>query len=193
MLISGLDLIGTPVLSLQTGTELATIKDTVINPHNLSVLAYEVDGPLLNQRPSLLRTQDIRELSSIGIIIDSSDEFIQPEDVIKLNDIYKLGFSLVGKHVLNEKRAKIGKVIDYNIESSGFVIQQITVKRPLLQSFNDPELLIHRSQVIEVTDEAIVIKSKADTHARIPKSNRSYANPFRQTAPQPEGLDPKHS
>lgn len=193
MLISGLDVIGTPVLSLQTGTELATIKDAIINPHNLSVVAYEVDGPLLNQRPSLLRTQDIRELSSIGIIIDSSDEFIQPEDVIKLNDIYKLGFNLVGKHVLSEKRDKVGKVIDYNIEGSGFVIQQVTVKRPLLQSFNDPELLIHRSQVIEVTDEAIVIKSKADAHQRPPKPNRSYANPFRQNTPQPEGLDPKHN
>lgn len=189
MLISGLDLIGTPVLSLQTGTELAVAKSAVINPHNLSVIAYEVEGPLLDQRPSLLRTQDIRELSSIGMIVDSSDEFVQPEDVIKLNEIYEIEFDLIGKPVLDEKRNKLGKVQEYNVETGGFIIQQLTVKRPLLQSFNDPELLVHRSQVIEVTDEAIVIKSKASANGTLPKSSRSYANPFRQSTPQTEGFD----
>lgn len=193
MLISGLDLIDTPILSLQTGTELARVKAAVINPHNLSIVAYEVEGPLLNLRPSLLRVQDIREFGTIGIIIDSSDEFIQPEDVIKLNDIFELAFALVGKHVLDEKREKIGKIIDYNVETGGFIIQQLTVKRPLLQSFNDPELLIHRSQVIEVTDDALVIKSKANAAQTLPKSSRSYANPFRQNTPQPEGLDPQRN
>lgn len=192
MLISGLDLIGTPILSLQTGTELATIQNAVINPHNLSVVAYEVDGPNLDHKPSLLRTQDIRELSTIGVIIDSSDEFVEPEDVIKLNDIYHLHFQLIGKPVLDEKRNKLGKVQEYNLESGGFIIQQLTIKRPLLQSFNDPELLVHRSQVIEITDSAIVIKSKASAKPTAAKSNQTYTNPFRQNTPQPEGTDVQH-
>lgn len=193
MLISGLDLIGTPILSLQTGTELATAQDAVINPHDLSVVAYEVDGPNLDQKPSLLRTQDIRELSTIGMIVDSSDEFVIPEDVIKLNDIYQLHFQLIGKPVLDEKRNKLGKVQEYNIESGGFVIQQLTIKRPLIHSFNDPELLVHRSQVIEITDSAIVIKSKAPIKQPVSKTSQTYANPFRQNTPQPESTDTQRS
>jgi uncharacterized protein YrrD len=189
MLISGPDLIDAPVLSLQTGSELARTENAVINPHNLSIVAFEVNGPTLDQYPSLLRTQDIRELGPIGMIIDSSDEFVQPEDVIKLNDIYQLHFNLIDKPVLDEKRNKLGKVLDYTIDSNSFVIQQINVKKPLMKSFNDGELLVHRSQVIEVTDTAIVIKSKAKASQPLPKEGRNYANPFRQSSPQAEGID----
>ena len=185
MLIVGSDLIDTPVLSLQTGRELAKTVSEIINPHDLTVIAYEVDGPHLDHRPSFLRTQDIRELSPIGMIVDSSDEFLELDDIIKFKDIYELQFAIHGKHVLDEKRRKVGKAIDYTLEAESFVIQQISVKRPLLKSLNDSELLIHRSQIIEVTDDAIVIKAKADAHQKLPKAAQNYVNPFRQS-PQTE-------
>lgn len=181
MLVNGTDLIDTPILSLQTGSELARTAKPIINPHNLSVIAYEVTGPHLDHHPSFLRIDDIRELSPIGMIIDSSEEFVQMDDIIKLKDIYELRFELVHKQVLDEHRHKVGKVIDYNLEAGGFVIQQLSVKRPLLKSFNESELLIHRSQVIEVTDHAIVIHSKTENKKALPKASTAYVNPFRQT------------
>lgn len=187
MLISGNDLINTPVLSLQTGRELARTTEAIINPHDLTIIAYEVDGPHLDQHPSFLRIADIREVSPIGMIVDSSEEFVQPDDIIKQKDIYDLRYQLEHKPVLDEQRSKIGKVIGYNLEAGGFVIQQLTVKRPLLKSFNDSELIIHRSQIIEVTDHAIVIKSKANAAKPLPKVAQSYVNPFRST-PQAEAM-----
>lgn len=183
MLVNGTDLIDTPVLSLQTGSELARTADPIINPHNLSIVAYEVTGPHLDHHPSFLRTEDIRELSPIGMIIDSSEEFVQMDDIIKLKDIYELRYSLIYKTVLDEKRNKIGKVIDYNLEAGDFIIQQLSVKRPLLKSFNESELLIHRSQIIEVTDHAIVIHSKSENKNVLQKAGSSYVNPFRQSPP----------
>ncbi len=187
MLISGDDLLNCPVLSLQTGRELARTTYAIINPHSLAIVAYEVDGQHLDQHPSFLRIEDIRELSPIGMIVDSSEEFIQSDDIIKLKDIYELRYELEHKHVFDEKRHKVGKVIGYNIEADSFVIQQLTVKRPLLKSFNDSELVIHRSQIIEVTDQAVVIKSNADAVKPLPKASQSYVNPFRQT-PQTEAI-----
>lgn len=190
MLISGQDLDNSPILSLQTGSELARVNSTIINPHNLSIIAFEVSGPNLDQTPSVLRVQDIRELSPIGIIIDSSEEFVQPDDIIKLKEIYDMQFRLEGKHVLDENRDKLGKIIEYNLETNSFVIQQLAVKRPLLKSFNDSELLVHRSQVIEVSDDAIVIKSKASNGAlkSIHKEGQTYVNPFRKSSPQAEAI-----
>ncbi len=183
MLVTGTDLHDTPILSLQTGAELARTTRAIINPHNLAVIAYEVSGHKLVQNPSFLRIDDVRELSPIGMIIDSSEEFVQLDDIIKLKEIYELHFDIIGKQVLDENRDKLGKAIEYNMESDGFIIQQINVKRPLLKSFNDSELLIHRSQVIEVTDHAIVIKSRAKAPTVLPKASQSYTNPFRQSPP----------
>lgn len=190
MLISGIDLFDSPVLSLQTGAELARTKYPIINPHNLTILAYEVSGAKLDHHPSYLRIEDIREVSPIGLIIDSSEEFVWLEDIIKQKDIYELRYELEHKTVLDEKRSKVGKVISYNLESGSFVIQQLTIKRPLLKSFNDSELIVHRSQIIEVTDTEIVIKAKGVVKS-LPEAAKSYVNPFRQS-PQAEAMRVDH-
>jgi uncharacterized protein YrrD len=183
MLLAGSRLINAPVMGLQTGSELARISRPVINPHNLEIVAYEVEGPLLDLHPSLLRIADVREFSEIGIIIDSSDEFVSPDDIIKLSEIYNLHFTLEGMTVVNEKHRKLGKVIGYTIETGGFLIQQLSVKRPLLQSLNDTELLIHRTQITEINDHEIIVKSQATVPEPVSQSVRTaYVNPFRKNA-----------
>lgn len=191
MLLNGSELNETPVMSLQTGKELARTGGAVINPHNLKIIAYEVSGAHLDHVPSYIRTTDIRELGSLGMIIDSSEEFIEPDDIITEKDIYELAFELEGKSVIDDQKTKIGKVIGYVVDVESFVIQQIIVKKPLLKSFNDDELLVHRNQIVEVTDTTIVIRSgKHKEKAKVTPS-RHYVNPFRQSVPQPESTDAK--
>ena len=187
MLISGSELLDTQVMSLQTGKELARTHAAIINPHNLSIIAYLLVGEHLDSDPSYLRVADIREVGGLGIIVDSSDEFIETDDIITDEAIYELDFTLLDKHVLDDRRKKLGKVSDYTVDVDSFVIQQLTVKRPFLKSFTDDELLINRRQIVEVTDSAIVIKSGKIKAEKITQGmSRHYANPFRQTNPQPE-------
>lgn len=185
MLLSGFRLIDAPVMGLQTGSELARTAGPVIDPATLEIVAYELTGPLLNTQPSLLRIADVREFSDIGLIVDSSDEFVSPDDIIKLQSIYERRFKLVGMHVINERRQKVGKIDGYTIDTAGFLIQQLNVKRPFFRSLNDTELLIHRSQITEINDKAIVIHSEAKIADPIMNTVNSYANPFRQK-PQTE-------
>lgn len=192
MLIAGSRLLGAPVMGLQTGTELARIEHAIIDPRTLEVVAYELTGPLLDAHPSLLRIADVREFSDIGAIVDSSDEFVSPKDIIKLGDIYDLHFNVIGMPVIDEKKHKLGKVIGYTIETSGFLIQQLSVKRPLLQSISDSELLIHRTQITEINNEAIIVRSKAEIPEPVLQSVRGvYNNPFRKNNPQAEHADQK--
>ena len=190
MILLGSTLINAPVIGLQTGAELARTKAPIIDPASLTILAYELEGPLLAEHPSLLRLADVRELSSMGLIVDSSNEFVLPEDVIKLGEIYKLNFALVGMNVTDEKRSKLGKVVDYTLDTGGFIVQQLTVRRPLLQSLNDTELLIHRSQIIEINDSAIVVHSEAKApEPELHEVVGSYVNPFRKSEPAQESTD----
>ena len=191
MLLTQSQLVGTPVMSLQTGTPLALIETPIINPSNLKIIAFEVEGPNLDLRPSILLVSDIREFSDVGMIIDSSDEFVGSDDIIKLKPLYELHFTVVGKHVVDEKHKKIGKVTEYTFDADSFVIQQLNVKRPLFQSLNEAELLVHRSQIVEINDEEIIVKSATNKKpARSKKkADLAYANPFRQSSPQPETAD----
>lgn len=185
MLLVGSRLLNLPIMGLQTGGELARTDRPVIDPATLSIIAYTVSTQLISsEQPLFLRIADTRELSDIGFIVDSIDELVAYGDVFHLDDIYSLQFQLVGMKVVDENRRKLGKIYDYTIDVGDFSIQQLSVKRPLLHRVNDPELLIHRSQIIEINGETIVVHSKAEMpeHTRI-TSPGSYVNPFRKSKP----------
>jgi len=179
-------------MGLQTGSELARTSRAVIDPATLQIVAYELTGPLLDIHPSLLRIADVREFSDIGLIVDSSDEFVSPDDIIKLGEVYALQFTLEGMHVVDERQHKLGKVIGYTIETGSFLVEQLNVKRPLLKSFNDTELLVHRTQITEINDTAIVVHSQAKSTETVTQTvhHAAYINPFRKPAgPQAEHDD----
>lgn len=182
MMLLGSTLLNTAVMSIQTGGELARTIAPIIDSANLKVLAYELEGPLLESNATtLIRLADVRELSDIGLIVDSSDEFVRPEDVIALNEVYSRHFRLIGMNVTDERRQKLGKVVDFTVETGSYFIQQLTVRRPLLKSLNDTELLVHRSQIIEINDSAIVVHSEAKVpEPELHEVIGSYVNPFRK-------------
>lgn len=189
MLVLGSRLNDTPVMSLQTGTRLAATSTPIINPANLKIVAYELDGPLLTEKPSFLRVADIRELGSVGMIIDSSDELIGIEDVIKIKELHRLGFNPIGMNVIDEHKRKLGKVDNYTVETGSFVIEQLSVKRGILKGLTDAGLLVHRSQITEINDSAIIVRSTAkriNAEPIMQSVRHEYVNPFRSPAPQPE-------
>lgn len=189
MLIPADNLVQVPVMSLQTGGELARTKAALIDPRNLTILAYELNGPLLDTQPSYVRIADIREVSNLGFIVDSSDEFVSLDDIIKLKEVHDFGFELLGINVFDEHHHKLGKVSGYVVEAGSFIIQQLQVKRPLFRSLSDTELLVNRSQIVNVTNEEVTVKDTTAPLEATQQTVRHYANPFRQTKPQAEHIE----
>lgn len=189
MIIPSQKILSTPVMSLQTSDEIAKTAHAIIDPADLTVVAFEVSGHTVDPSHAILRLADVRELSELGFIIDSADEFVAPDDVVKLSEIYHLHFNLIGMRVINEKRRKLGKVTAFTLDTNDFSVQQFSVKRPLLQSLNDTELLIHRSQITEINDHEIVVHSTAEIlEPMLASMKQSYVNPFRNTNPAPERI-----
>lgn len=175
-------------MSLQTGSELAIAHSILIDPRDLTICAYELSGPMLDQKPSFLRPVDVRELSNLGLIVDSSEEFVGLDDVIVIKQVYGYDFTLIGLEVIDEKKKKLGKVVGFNVDSASFSVQQLVVKRPLFKSFGETELLIDRSQVVEVRDDFVKVKSTA-TRETVRSTVKEYANPFRTGSVQPEAIE----
>lgn len=191
MLVFGSKLADSQVMSLQTGAPLARTAEAVIDPHNLIIKAYQLSGNLLNRpNDSFLLLNDVRELGPLGFIIDSSEEIVSSEDVIELGKLLDYGFKLSGIAVVDQAGHKIGTVQDYAVETGSFTVQQLIVKRPWTKSFLDPELLIHRSQVVEIDNQKITIREEAETpksevKLKNPIEDLSFVNPFRKE-PKPE-------
>lgn len=184
MLVKRERLLNCPVMSLHVAGEIARTVEDVVSPHDLKIIAFLVDGPLVGtELGEVLDTKEIRELSHLGMIIDSGDDLSERDDIIKVQEVLRLDFHLLGMRVESKKGTKLGKIIDYTVNTEDYAVQQLIVARPLIKSFIDPELIIGRSQVVEVTDEKVIVKDeeekllkKAAQEDFIP----SFVNPFRE-------------
>lgn len=190
MLILGSRLTNIPVMGLQTGSQLATTNKPIIDPSNLKILAYEVSGPLLSEKPSYIRIADVRELSDVGMIIDSNDEFIGINDVIKIKEIHKLNFNPIDMTVTDESKRKLGRVYNYSLNTDNFIIQQLNVRQGIFKSLSDSELLVHRSQIVEINNNEIIVKTTAQKLKPVSKPTQlNYINPFRSQSPQTDNTE----
>ncbi len=188
MLINGSHLLGFPILSLHVGGEVARVIESIIDPDNLKVIAFRVEGALVGRDGvgDILPVDGIREVSSLGFIIDSIDELVDGEEVVRIKKVLDLNFSLTGLKVVTKKHEKLGKVSEFVVIAEDWQIYQLIVQRPLMKSFLDPELIIPRSRILEVNDYEVIIKSEKEAAKTKTTTDASadfipnFVNPFRE-------------
>lgn len=187
MLINGSRLLDCSILSLHVGGEIARITELVMNPNNLKIIAFRVEGPLVRDDVGdILPIESVREFSTHGAIVDSIDELIDGEEVVRIRDVLKLNFSLTGLKVITKKKSKLGKVSDFILDTSSWQVHQIIVQRPLMKSFLDPELIIPRQKIVEVNDYEVIIKDETEkSQKKSPATTPAdfvpnFINPFRE-------------
>jgi sporulation protein YlmC with PRC-barrel domain len=164
-------LLDQPVLSLRIGRPIARTLGPLINPNNLKIEGFYCQQHE-NRKPSILLGQDIRDIMAQGVVVNDQEALTDPDELIRLKDIIQLNFEIIGKPVVTSSKERIGKVSDYSVELDGLFIQKLYVTQPLLKSLSGGNLGVDRSQIIEITDKAIVIQ---DLQSKVPAAARAVA------------------
>jgi uncharacterized protein YrrD len=149
-------LLNHPVLSLRTGTIIGSVTTPIINPNNLKIEGFYCQDKF-DKKPRILLYQDIRDVMPQGFVVDDHEALSEPHELVRLQEIIKLGFVLIGKPVVTQSKDKVGKVSDYATEVETMYIQKLYVSQPLLKSLTSGSLSIDRSQIMEITNRRIII------------------------------------
>lgn len=150
-------LLNQPVLSLRTGGTVATTESAIFNPNNLKIEGFYCKDSMNGQQLVLL-SQDIRDTMKAGFVVNDFDVLADPEDLVRLQDIMKIGFELIGKPVFTVSKSKVGKVNDYAADQETLYVQKLYVGQSLLKSFSGGQLSIDRTQIVEITNKKIVVQ-----------------------------------
>jgi sporulation protein YlmC with PRC-barrel domain len=165
-------LLNKPVLSLRTGAPVATVTHPIFDPNNLKIEGfYCVDR--FNKKPLVLLYQDVRDIIPQGFVVNDHDVLSEPEELVRLKDLMKLNFELLGKPVQTSSKEKVGKVSDFATETSTMYVQKIYVAQSVFKSLSGGSLSIDRNQIIEITPHRIIIQDllkpeKTVSHAPVP-------------------------
>lgn len=150
-------LINQAVLSIRTGGQIATAIEPIINPNNLKIEGFYCQDSL-EKKELILLTQDIRDRVGKGFAVNDHEVLAEAEDLIRLKDVLKLHFNLIGKLVVTVDKKRLGKVNDYAIDDVAMYIQKIYIGQSILKNFADGGLAIDRGMIVEITDRKIVIE-----------------------------------
>jgi hypothetical protein len=150
------------VMSLRTGTQVATALSPIINPNNLKIEGFYCSDRF-DKKELVMLYQDIRDLLPNGFVIDDHDVLVEPEELVRLKDVLKLNFDLIGKPIETVSKHKVGKVSDYATEVSSMYVQKIYASQSILKSFTGGSLSIDRTQIVEITPRRIIINDLLKT------------------------------
>lgn len=142
-----------PLLSIRSGGRIGTVLGPIINPNNLHIDGFYCTSAHTNETQILLDMY-VRDLSGRGLIIDDHNNLSEPDELIRLQSIIRLNFSIIDKKVLVNKR-RMGKVIEYAIDKESLFVQKFYVKPTILMSLKQARLTFDRQSVTEVTDAYI--------------------------------------
>jgi len=156
MLQLSASLLNKAVLSLRTGTPVASITSPIINPNNLKMEGFYCQDNV-DKKELVLLSQDIRDLLPNGYVVNDHDVLADPEDLVRLRKVMELRFELIGKQVVTVNKEKVGKVSDFAADTDTMFIQKIYVAQSLLKNFTGGSLSIDRSQIQEITPRRIII------------------------------------
>lgn len=145
------------VLSLRTGTPVASIEAAIINPNNLKIEGFYCKDSLDKKKQLILLVQDIRDILPQGYVINDHSVLSEPEELVRLKSVLEFNFELIGKLVVTTDKQRVGKVNDYAVDTQSMYIQKLYAGQPLLKNFTGGSLSIDRSQINEVTPKRIII------------------------------------
>jgi len=149
-------LLNKSVLSLRTGSIVATITGPIINPNNLKIEGFYCQDRF-DKTQLVLLCQDIRDVLPQGYVVNDHDVLVEPEELVRLKKVMDLDFELIGKQVVTVSKEKVGKVSDYATETNTMYVQKIYVSRSILKSLAGGSLSIDRTQIQEITPRRIII------------------------------------
>ncbi len=146
---------------------MAVASSLIINPNNLKIEGWYCQDRFSKQK-LILQTQDVREMSDQGLIVNDHEVLAEPGDLIRLKDVLELNFELIGKPVVTISKEHIGKVSDYAADSASLYIQKLYISQSLIKSFTGGGLSIDRTQIVEITNRKIVIQDLLEPVKALP-------------------------
>lgn len=156
MLQLSASLLNKAVLSLRTGTPIATVTAPIINPDNLKIEGFYCEDRF-DKSQLVLLYQDIRDLLPKGFVVNDHDVLAEPGELVRLKKVMDINFNLIGKQVVTIDKQKVGKVSDYATETTTMFVQKIYVAQSILKSLTGGSLSIDRNQINEITPRRIII------------------------------------
>jgi len=151
-------LINKKIFSFHSGRSIANVSGYIVDKSSLEIVLLEVITLDKNEKRYVLNS-DIRTIANNLVIINSEEDIVEENELIRYSDIIKESYKITGSKVVNQDNKKLGSVKDFTIDYENFKLSKLYVKTNILKRLLRTDLIIDRKQIVDIKDKTIIVKS----------------------------------
>jgi sporulation protein YlmC with PRC-barrel domain len=163
MLASLRTVTGQAVITQAGPHRLGTVAAPLLDPDKGIIIAYRLSG-----RPAYLATVDVAGYTEDAIVTTSPDAVQPPDDLVRLKPLIEHPVKPLGLRVVSEDGQKLGRVGDFEFDTSDHRIARLHVKPVWWQRFTGRDLILPRERIVKITDSNVTVRYDSSVTSQAP-------------------------
>lgn len=159
-MISGRELIGMPIYSLDRGEEIGEVENLIFDPDQRKIVGFVLEEGGLFRSPQVIPFESIESIGPDAIVLKRDAPLDIPPEEVDPKQL-KESFNLTGRKVVSEKGHEIGRVYDLDIDELTGTVTGIEVKRGLFQDTAEGKKHIDYDYIQQIGKHAIIVSQAA--------------------------------
>ncbi len=151
MFIEAKNLIGLPIAALDTQSKIAEIRRILVDPESGSILGFLVSAGGIFSPKKVISSIDIRDWDKNGLVTESSNNLIEPSDVVRMKEVLTQDFDLFGLKAKTESGKNLGSIENFLIETETNCVIKYYLKDLVLKARIYPA-----EKVVRIEKNAII-------------------------------------
>lgn len=160
-MISGRELIGMPIFSLDRGEEIGEVENLIFDPDQRKVVGFVLEEGGLFRSPEVIPFESIESIGPDVIVLKRGESLKTFSDEIDPKQVKKEGFNLTGRKVISDRGHEIGTVYDLEINEQTGAVTGIEVRRGLFQDTAEGKKRIDFEYIQQIGKDAIIVSETA--------------------------------
>jgi len=158
-----------PVGSFEEGGLIGKVAKTIFSKSEGRVLGFLVKLPGVFSGQKIASFEDVISIDQAGVVVRSSESLVDKNEIVRVNEILKSNFSLLGLKAVAKDKKNLGRVSDALIDTDSGELMRLYVKHFF------SSLVFERSQIQEITLKNVVLKAEREEKAKKPIENLAQA------------------
>ncbi len=150
------ELKGMPIVTLQEGERLGHVRNLIVDPAAVQVVALLLDRRSSGGERLVVATANIHKVGSTAITVENRSSMVPLSRIPRFQELVQSRGQMRGKMVITESGARLGKIAELEIDPETFAIQAL-----LLKGFMRRGRQIPAGQVRTIGPDAVVVREEA--------------------------------
>ncbi len=155
-------LVSMPILSLDEGLQIGTVKSLVVNPDKMEIAAVVLDQRGWFREHKIIPYSKIKSIGTDALTIDQSSNVQKPVNLPEILKLIKERANPIGARVISENGTVVGLVDEYYIDEDTGKIVSLEISGKFLESLFKGKALLSAENVRTMGVHAIVVKNGAE-------------------------------